>query len=221
MVERGRQEQFTGFLEEDFEVFSVPGLDARMEVLKRVLRPKLQQLGELFAPVLETELGRPMYVHVAKHARRTVNPPKDSWVAFSADKRGYKQHPHFQIGVWPTHVFAVFGLIYESSQRALYSNNLQAHASDVLARLPNDYAWIPNHMEPESVAATELDESGLTALAQQLVERRQGDLLVGKIFSRETVLATPASDFIEDVASVFRTLSPLYKMAETEIPVAF
>ncbi|WP_258109814.1 DUF1054 domain-containing protein [Alicyclobacillus sp. SP_1] len=221
MDERDRQEEFTGFIAEDFDVFSVPGLDARMDVLKRVLRPKLQQLGELYAPVLEAELGLPMYVHVAKHARRTVNPPKDSWVAFSADKRGYKQHPHFQIGVWPTHVFAVFGLIYESSQRALYSHNLQTHAADVLARLPDDYAWIPNHMEPDSVASAELDEAGLTALAEQLVERRQGDLLVGKIFTREAVLATPVSAFIEDVSSVFRTLCPLYKMAQTEIPVTF
>ena len=38
-------------------------------------------------------------MHVAKHARRSVNPPIDTWVAFAPNKRGYKMLPHFQIGL--------------------------------------------------------------------------------------------------------------------------
>jgi uncharacterized protein YktB (UPF0637 family) len=36
---------------------------------------------------------------VARHARRTVNPPDDTWVAFAPDRRGYKKHCHFKVAV--------------------------------------------------------------------------------------------------------------------------
>ncbi|ASB89775.1 UPF0637 protein YktB [Bacillus sonorensis] len=105
------------FTEEDFHTFTIEGLDARMGVLKETVRPKLQGLGEHFAPVLSVLTGDEMFVHVAKHARRSVNPPDDSWVAFANNKRGYKKLPHFQIGLWKTHVFVWFALIYESPSR--------------------------------------------------------------------------------------------------------
>lgn len=75
------------FTEEDFHTFTIEGLDARMDVLKETVRPKLQGLGEHFAPVLSALAGDDMFVHVAKHARRSVNPPDDSWVAFANNKR--------------------------------------------------------------------------------------------------------------------------------------
>ena len=57
---------------------------------------------------------------MAKHARRTVNPPKDSWVAFAPYKRGYKSLPHFQIGLWRTHLFIVLVIIYEALKKMLW-----------------------------------------------------------------------------------------------------
>lgn len=78
------------FTEEDFNTFTIEGLDARMEVLKETVRPKLTALGEHFAPTLSALTGDEMFPHVAKHARRSVNPPADSWVAFANSKRGYK-----------------------------------------------------------------------------------------------------------------------------------
>ena len=96
------------FTEEDFSTFTIEGLDARMERLKDTVRPKLKALGEHFAPTLSALTGDEMFLHVAKHARSSVNPPDDSWVAFANNKRGYKKLPHFQIGLWETHV--LYGL---------------------------------------------------------------------------------------------------------------
>ena len=87
--------EFVGFQTSDFEVFEVPGFDERMNAVKTQLRPKFEQLGQDLTPRLTEVLCIPMFAHVAKHARRTVNPPKDTWVAFSADKRGYKKTPSF------------------------------------------------------------------------------------------------------------------------------
>src|SRR3954462_14851465 len=108
---------FGGFTTEDFNVFLIDGLEARMEALKNTIRPKLEQLGEYFAPTISAITDDEMFIHVAKHARRTINPPKDTWVAFSNNSRGYKMLPHFQIGMWNTHLFIWFAVIYEAPQK--------------------------------------------------------------------------------------------------------
>ena len=43
---------FNGFSRDAFDVFEVPGLDARMEAIKSIIRPELEQLGATFAPLL-------------------------------------------------------------------------------------------------------------------------------------------------------------------------
>jgi uncharacterized protein YktB (UPF0637 family) len=60
------------FAPKDFRVFDLPGFADR---------------------------GTETRAHVAKHARRTANPPEDAWVAFGPDRRSYKKAPHFKIAV--------------------------------------------------------------------------------------------------------------------------
>ncbi|MDQ0190754.1 DUF1054 domain-containing protein [Alicyclobacillus cycloheptanicus] len=208
--------RFSGFSDEDFEVFAVPGLEPRMAVLKSQLRPKLEALGADFSAYLSDLLGRPMFAHVAKHARRTVNPPDDSWVAFCEDKRGYKKHPHFQIGLWRTHVFATFGLIYESPVRAQYAEQLVRHADEVLRIVPPDYVWIPNHMDPNALSAAGVDEARLRELADRL-KGRQGELLVGLKVDREQAVQMTAGDFEQAVQQCFANLAPLFRLAAAEV----
>ena len=59
---------------------------------------------------------------------RTVNPPNDTWVAFAANKRGYKMMPHFQIGLWETHLFVWFAVIYEAPNKAEFGKRLEEKA---------------------------------------------------------------------------------------------
>ena len=207
--------KFVGFCEQDFEVFSVPGLDDRMASLKAHLRPKLEQLGEDFSERLSEWIGRPVYAHVAKHARRTVNPPSDSWVAFCTDKRGYKKHPHFQIGAWKTHAFALFGLIYESPARSIFAANLKANAAEVLSIVPDEFVWVPNHMDPNALSAKEVDAEKLFALADGL-QKRQGELLVGVTISREQAVKMTGDEFVSKVSDCFHTLLPVFELADTE-----
>ena len=213
MVFSGR---FEGLEDADFDVFEVPGLEMRMEALKAHLRPKLQQLGEDFSSYLSDLLGIPMYAHVAKHARRTVNPPKDSWVAFSFDKRGYKKHAHFQIGAWQSHAFATFGLIYESPLRQAYAAQLRLHAAEIVNLVPSDYVWIPNYMDPGFISAAAVTADKLVELADKMASGRQGELLVGMQIPRDEAIALSPSEFEEKVATCFQTLAPLYEMATKE-----
>ena len=207
--------QFSGLTEADFDVFSVPGLEARMDALKAHLRPKLEQLGVVFSEQLTEWLHRPVYAHVAKHARRTVNPPNDSWVAFATDKRGYKKHPHFQIGAWETHAFVLFGLIYESPSRATFAANLKSNAAEIVSRIPPDFVWVPNHMDPNAITARTVDTDKLSELADGLL-KRQGELLVGITIGREDAVMMTGDEFVSKVRSCFHTLLPLFELAETE-----
>ena len=76
--------KFTGFEEKDFDLFLIDGLEARMEALIGQLRPKFYNLGDDVKEALSEITGEEMFPHVAKHARRTTNPPDDSWVAFAS-----------------------------------------------------------------------------------------------------------------------------------------
>src|SRR2546425_48052 len=87
------------FVTGDFKVFDVEGFRPRMAELRSRVRPKLEVLGKSLAPSVSRSLGGEVFAHVAKHARRTVNPPDDTWVAFSPDARGYKKHCHFKVAV--------------------------------------------------------------------------------------------------------------------------
>ncbi|MGT2652627.1 DUF1054 family protein [Staphylococcus aureus] len=85
------------FKPKDFKAFNVEGLDARMEALNEYIRPQLHELGEYFSDFFTSQTGETFYPHVAKHARRSVNPPKDTWVAFATSKRGYKNYYLFKL----------------------------------------------------------------------------------------------------------------------------
>lgn len=123
---------FQGFTHDDFAVFQIEGLEPRMDALIARVRPKLNELGNELAPVLSALCGEEMFPHVAKHARRTVHAPNDTWVAWGPNKRGYKALPHFQVGMFYSHLFVVFAIIYESSNkgssRMHWRSNLQLSA---------------------------------------------------------------------------------------------
>ena len=120
----------------DFDVFTIDGLERRMDALKSIVRPKFQAFGDYFAGYFSAKTGEEFFAHIAKHARRTVNPPNDSWVAFAPYKRGYKSLPHFQIGLTNHHLFIVVAIIYEAPQKSAMADRL-LNSLDVFSQV----AW--------------------------------------------------------------------------------
>ena len=100
--------QFTGFSQDDFNVFLIPEFHDRMSALRTRIRPKLAMIGDDLAPQLADFLHHSIYPHTASHARRRVNPPDDTWVAFSRNERGYKRFAHFEVGITLDYVFVRF-----------------------------------------------------------------------------------------------------------------
>src|SRR5690625_638508 len=91
--------KFNGFSQKDFDTFLIDGLDERMKAIQTRIQPKFQEIGSYLTDYLSVQLGNEVFLHIAKHARRTVNPPQDTWLAIADNKRGYKKHPHLQVEI--------------------------------------------------------------------------------------------------------------------------
>lgn len=148
---------FDGFNQHDFDTFSINGLDERMEAIQSRIQPKFQELGSYMVDYLSAQLGNEVYLHIAKHARRTVNPPKDTWLAIADNKRGYKKHPHFQIGLFDDHVFIWLALIYELDHKKeiaqTFLDNYQT-----LKKLPDYYRISLDHTKKTSISLKQLEK---------------------------------------------------------------
>ncbi len=194
---------------EDFNVFQIQGLDHRMEALTTIVRPKFQLLGDLFSAYFSSKTGDEFFPHVAKHARRTVNPPKDSWVAFAPYKRGYKSLPHFQIGLWGTHIFIVAAIIYEAPQKAQMAERLLSNLQ-LFDTLPDDFVISGDHMSPEATILGEAREDTLEKLIIRLRDIKKGEFLVGRHLSIEEATAMSSDEFITYAEETFDALIPIY-----------
>ncbi|WP_322905224.1 DUF1054 domain-containing protein [Paenibacillus campi] len=204
---------FSGFTAADFDVFAIDGLEPRMEALIARVRPKLTALGELIQPHLATLCGEEMYVHVAKHARRTVNPPKDTWVAWASSKRGYKALPHFEVGMFGTHVFVVFAIIYESPRKVDFGRAMAAQLDQVKAIVPDHYYWSLDHMSPQCTPQADWSDEHLLDMANRLQTVKKSEIICGLRIDKHDPLLGDGDAFVRQVEHTFQQLLPLYQMA--------
>ncbi|WP_027417538.1 YktB family protein [Aneurinibacillus terranovensis] len=201
---------FQGFTETDFHVFTIPGLEARMEALKATIRPKLEALGSHFTPILTAETGDEMYSHVAKHARRTVHPPSDTWVAWASSKRGYKMLPHFQVGLWETHLFIWFALIYESPIKPHFADNLAASWRQIKTEIPANYVWSFDHTQPGTYPHADMNDEKMEETIHRLKNVKKSEILCGITLDRHDSSVSDGHALLSIVEQTFQTLKPLY-----------
>lgn len=193
---------------QDFEVFETPGLEQRMELLISRVRPKFEELGTEFASFFSGKTGDEFFPHVAKHMRRTVNPPNDSWVAFAPHKRGYKAVPHFQIGLWQSHVFVILAVIYEAPGKTVMAERLLQ--SDAVQSLPDDFVVSGDHMKPEASSLAELSEAQLEKLMTRLRDVKKGEFVIGRHLPSELAVKMDEQAFKTFVEETFTELLPVY-----------
>ncbi|GHI01386.1 YktB family protein [Neobacillus kokaensis] len=203
--------KFNGFTNEDFDVFLIDGLEPRMDALKERIRPKLETLGSYFEPTLSAITGEEMFVHVAKHARRTINPPKDTWVAFANNKRGYKMMPHFQIGLWHTHLFIWFAVIYEAPQKSEIGEKFSKKAAKIYKEIPEDFVWSVDHTKPETIKHQQISKDELKNIFERLQSVKKAELLCGYTIDRDQAIMLGSEGLLEKINDVFQKVIPLYK----------
>ncbi|MDV2885431.1 MULTISPECIES: DUF1054 domain-containing protein [Alkalihalophilus] len=202
------------FTQEDFDVFDIEGLDARMEALKTRIRPKFEALGIELAPTLSSMTGDEFFTHVAKHARRKVNPPNDTWVAFAANKRGYKKLPHFQVGLFGTHLFVWFAMIYEAPAKGEFAERLLDNPGEWLKKVPKDFVWSIDHMKPEAISQSDVDADEFTSMLTRLRDVKKAELLCGIHIDRQDPILKDGDALLKRIEETYQHLLPLYQEAQ-------
>lgn len=203
---------FKGFTNDDFNVFQIDGLDARMDAIKSIIRPKFEILSNVFTEELAVMTNEPMYAHIAKHARRTINPPNDTWVAFSSNPRGYKMVPHFQIGLWESHLFIWYAVIYEAKGKEPIGQRFLSKASEIKQTIPANYVWSIDHMKPDVLPHDALSTDDLTNMFERLAKVKKAELLCGFQVPRDEAVKIHGDELIEMIRDVFVHLLPLYNV---------
>ena len=199
-----------GFTNEDFNVFTIDGLDQRMDAIKTLIRPKFETFSDIFTEELSVLTKEPIYPHIAKHARRTINPPNDTWISFSSNPRGYKMQPHFQIGLWETHVFIWYAIIYEAKEKDKIGQRLVSQTESISNLIPSDYVWSIDHMKPDVIPHNTLSIDSLNNMFNRLQTVKKAELLCGYKIPREEAVKLSGDQLIEIIRDVFVHLIPLY-----------
>lgn len=197
------------WISDDFDVFTIEGLENRMSALQTLVQPKFEILGRHFADRLSAHGSDEFFPHVAKHARRTVNPPTDSWVAFAPLKRGYKALPHFQVGLWNTHLFIIIAVIYENPDKKEISQRLERNVS-MLTSLPESYVVSGDHMKPDAIHISEAGSEGIAKLLTRLQSVKKAELLVGRHLLRDDAIKMSNEEFIAFAEETIDLMLPIY-----------
>ncbi|WP_099157948.1 YktB family protein [Virgibacillus ndiopensis] len=202
--------RFNGFSKNDFDTFQIEGLDNRMEAIQSRIQPKFQQIGIELVDHLSTQLGNEMFLHIARHARRTVNPPKDTWLAIADNKRGYKQHPHFQVGLFDDHVFIWFALIYELPHKTEIAKAFLKNMDDIKKSIPSDYVVSMDHTKKDAQKIKDLD---LKAALERFRDVKKAEFLIGRHLYADDIRLKNGQEFIKIAKETFDTVLPLYSKA--------
>lgn len=205
----------TAFRPADFKVFEVKGFQARMGEIRERIRPKLEGLGQQLAPAIARATATETYAHVAKHARRTVNAPDDTWVAFGPDARGYKKYPHFKLAVSRNCVRFLFEVGPEHADKKRWAAAWRKNAAKlgpVLGHVKG-LAWFENeHDEEPGVWLADLAPDAFAPLADELTRTRDGQVVFGKAVKAPEAAHWSDAEYREAALATFRALAPLYRL---------
>jgi uncharacterized protein YktB (UPF0637 family) len=199
----------------DFKVFEVTGFQPRMAEIRERIRPKLETLAVSLAPGIARATGADVHAHVAKHARRTVNPPDDTWVAFGPDPRGYKKHPHFKVAVSRRCVRFLFEIGPEHADKQRWAAAWKKSAPKLgpVLRRAGALAWFRNeHDEEPAASLADLSVDALAAFADDLTRTRDGQMVVGRAVRAEEASKWTHAQYREAALETFRALAPLYRL---------
>jgi uncharacterized protein YktB (UPF0637 family) len=197
-----------GFTPVDFEVFKVEGFNERMQQIYAHVRPKLLKLGDELAPELGRKLHLEFFPHVARHARRTVNPPPETWAAFGPSPRGYKRYGYLALCISGAGLHARVVVKSEADHRPEMARSLKARTGQLvkdfkgspLSRYDKwDFARLPEgqRVEPELIAT----------LAEGIA-KKTGGLDLGFGWNLKESLRLERAELLE----AFRELEPLYRI---------
>ena len=205
----------SAFVAADFKVFDVKGFQPRMSEIRSRIRPKLETVGHSLVPAVNRATGVPTFAHVAKHARRTVNPPDDTWVAFGPDPRGYKKHCHFKVAVSRQCVRFLFEVGPEHADKKRWAAAWKKSAPKLgpVIRRVRGLGWFKSeHDDAAAAALADLSPDDLAGLADELLRTRDGQFVIGRAVGAEEAAHWSDAQYRAAALEIFRALAPLFRL---------
>ncbi|MGH7321448.1 MAG: DUF1054 family protein [Candidatus Rokuibacteriota bacterium] len=203
------------FTARDFEVFDIRGFAERMAAIRTQIRPKLERLGLSLVPPLARVAQVEVFPHVARHARRTVNPPDDTWVAFGPDRRGYKKAQHFKVAVSRHCVRFLFEIGPEYAAKRDWAKAWKRAAPRLSRALGKSrgLGWFKNeHDEEPAALLADLDAAAWQRPAEELVRTRDGQLVLGRRVGAEEATRWRGPDYEKAALDTFATLGECFRL---------
>jgi uncharacterized protein YktB (UPF0637 family) len=200
-----------GFTPADFEVFRVEGFNQRMAQIYEHVRPKLIRLGGELAPELARKLHLEFFPHVAKHARRTVNPPAETWCAFGPSPKGYKRYGYLALCISSVGLHARLVVKPEADHRPQMADGLRSKADELVRSfksvgLSRYDKWNFRDL-PQSIAG---GRELWSELADAL-DKKTGAIDVGFGWKGKAALRLGRAELLD----AYRELEPLYRICRS------
>jgi uncharacterized protein YktB (UPF0637 family) len=197
-----------GFSRGDFEVFSIEGFSARLEKIYERIRPRLMRLGAELTPELSRKLQMEFFPHVAKHARRTGDPPAETWMAWGPSAKGYVGHPYLALCISGAGVHARAIVTAEAENRVEMGRALKASASALEKsfrgnKIQRYEKWDFVRL-PKPVRA----DAELFASLGAALEKKNGTIDVGFGWTWREAMGLDVNEVID----AFGELGPLYEV---------
>lgn len=203
-----------GFSRADFDVFAIEGFDARMAKIYEHLRPRLVRLSTELAPELSRKLHMEFYPHVAKHMRRRVNPPDETWAAFGPSPRGYKRYGYLALCISGAGIHARAVVKSEADKRPEMASLVKSKSADLEqsfrgTRIQRYQNWNCRTLPDFSAAGADFFD----ALGAELV-KKTGGIDVGFGWTVRDALKLDRAEVLD----AFSELEPLYRVLRSVAP---
>jgi uncharacterized protein YktB (UPF0637 family) len=197
-----------GFTTSDFAIFKLEGFSARMQQIYARVRPRLTKLGDELAPELARKLNLEFFPHVARHARRTINPPPETWAAFGPSPKGYKRYGYLALCISGAGLHARVVVKSEADRRSEMARGLESNAARLAKslrgiRIARYEKWNFGALPPELPASDEL----FTALAHG-ISKKTGGMDLGFGWNVRDALRLDRAELLD----AYRELEPMYRI---------
>src|SRR5258708_15146069 len=91
----------------------------------------MTRLGNELAPECSRTFQKQFYPHIAKHMRRTANPPDETFAAFGPSRAGYKRYGYLALCVSSVGIHARAVVKPDSDQRPEMARTIKSKSADL------------------------------------------------------------------------------------------
>jgi len=197
-----------GFKPVDFEVFKVEGFNERMQQIYAHVRPQLVRLGDELASELARKLHMEFFPHVARHARRTVNPPPETWAAFGPSPKGYKRYGYLALCISGAGLHARAVVKSEADKRPEMARSLKTKAAQLVKSFKGAPLARYDKWDFKTIPAPEPDASEMFSSLSDALNKKSGGIDVGFGWNLRESLRLDRAELLD----AFRELEPLYRV---------